>query len=129
MKVLEQDLEKQEDMEAELEQVKQLLDKEKDLNQKLLNSAQNDDQEENDDTGDDDESDEENAAPTSSSNQPKVRSGQAEQIFRQKYEEEQENNLQLQDELREVKNKLNHAEVTIDNHIKAREKLLSQFQD
>ena len=42
MKVLEQDLEKQEDLEAELEQVKQLYDKEKDLNQKLLSSAQND---------------------------------------------------------------------------------------
>ena len=56
-----------------------------------------------------------------------MRSGQAEQIFRQKYEEEQEINLQLQDELRDLKNKLNHAELTIDNNLKARDKLLSQF--
>ncbi len=46
VKVLETDSQKLDDMEAKLEQVQQLYDKEKDLNAQLLNSAQ--EEEEND---------------------------------------------------------------------------------
>ncbi len=67
VKVLETDSQKLDDMEAKLEQVQQLYDKEKDLNAQLLNSAQ--EEEENDSQSGEDDGDEtgeegeENAMP------------------------------------------------------------------
>ena len=79
VKVLEQDLEKLDDLETELAQTKELYKKEKDLNEQLLNSAQGGD----DDTGDEGD---ESSAPAQGLKV--IKSGQMDSIFRQKYESE-----------------------------------------
>ena len=137
VKVLEQDLEKQDELEDELERLKTMYSKEKDLNQQLLNTAEQTDgdeedkNDENDSSEDTGEEGEENSGPTPVAplKQKKVSSGQAEQVFRQKYEAEQKLNLDLQDQVRDLKTDLNECEGEIDDHIAEKEKLAQQLRD
>ena len=108
VKVLEADGDKIEDLEMRLEQTQEAYDKEKDLNKQLLNAANNahpdddEDDDSSDNEGDDtgDEGDDQRPA-----NAGPKRSGvsNTEQIFRQKYEEEQITTRKLQDEIRQLR--------------------------
>ena len=81
VKVLEADVGKLDDLEAQVEQMTELYEKEKDLNKQLLSSATNDgeDNGEDEDTGDEgDENAAASAGPSGSNTQPVVKvSGQA----------------------------------------------------
>ena len=122
--VLEADVAKLDDLEAKVDQMTQLYQKEKDLNQQLLSSAQTN--AEDDDTGDDDEEGKGVANPTVG---VKVSGEVTEQIFRQKFEAEQELCLKLQEELRDMKTQLNHSEALTEQQIKLKEKASQQFKE
>ena len=115
--VLEADVSKIEDLEAQVDQYTQLYEKEKDLNRQLLNSATND-AEGDDDT---DESGEDGI--------PNVRVSGTEQIFRAKFEAEQKLNFKLQDELRDCKAQMNQREAAIEQQIKLKDRALKQFKE
>lgn len=115
--VLEADVSKIEDLEAQVDQYTQLYEKEKDLNRQLLNSATND-AEGDDDT---DESGEDGI--------PNVRVSGTEQIFRAKFEAEQKLNFKLQDELRDCKAQMNQREAAIEQQIRLKDRALKQFKE
>ena len=104
--VLEADVAKLDDLEAKVDQMTQLYQKEKELNQQLLSSAHANAEDE--DTGDEDE---EGKGVV----HPKVSGEVTEQIFRQKFEAEQELCMKLQEELRDMKAQLKNMENNLIN--------------
>ena len=94
----------------------ELYNKEKDLNQQLLNSANG----AGEDTGD--EGDQESTGV-------RVSGSATEQIFRQKFEAEQNLNMKLQDEMRDLKAQLNQNEAQMEQLIQQKEKSHQQFRD
>lgn len=115
MSVLETDVAKLDDLESQVDQMTELYEKEKDLNKQLLNSAQS-----NDEEGADTDRDGEGHSVSPG---VKVSGNAMDQIFRVKFEAEQQLTLKLQDELRDMKAQLNHQEATQETHIKAKEKV------
>lgn len=93
-----------------------LYNKEKDLNQQLLNSAANGAADDADKEGDGDAG-------------VRVSGNATEQIFRQKFEAEQSLTLKLQDELRDLKAQLNQNEAQTEQMIQQKEKALQQYRD